>query len=65
MHWNEGALHPGELVLELLLGRVHHHLGALAEQEFLHLDEPVEVAGVDLAGVDLVDLPLVEENDSL
>ena len=34
-----GAFHPGELRLDLLLGRIDDHRGALAEDEFLDFDK--------------------------
>ncbi len=56
-------MHAGELVLELLLGRIHHHLGPLAEQKFLHLQEAIQITLEDLTHVDFVDLALIEENN--
>ncbi len=61
MQWNKGTLYLAKLALELLLARVHHHAGALAEQEFLHLDKAVQLTLEDLPGIDLVDLPLIQE----
>ena len=63
MHGQEGALDPGELALDALLGRVDHHRGALPEHQFLHLDEAEQLAVADLAGVHLVNLALIHEHN--
>src|SRR5690606_23818688 len=60
---NETALDPGELGLELFLGGVDDHLGALAKDEFLGLEKAPEIALVHVAGVDLENLALIEEDD--
>ncbi len=59
MHGDEAALHAVELGAQLVLAGVDDHLGLLAEDVVLHLDEAVEVALVDVVRVDLVDLTLV------
>ena len=62
MQRHEAADDAVELRLELLLARVDHHLGALAEDELLDLQEAPQIALVDLLGVHLVHLALVEED---
>ena len=52
-----------ELGLDLLFGRVEDDRTALAENEFLDLDEPEKRAVPDAARVDLVNLSLVHEDD--
>ena len=59
---HEAAQNAFELRLELLLAGVHHHLGALAEDELLDFQEAPQIALVDLLGIHLEDLALVEEN---
>ncbi|MCY1441916.1 hypothetical protein D9M71_582550 [compost metagenome] len=63
MHRHEAADHPFELGLELLLAGIDHHLGALAEDEFLDFQEAPQIALVDLLGVHLVHLALVQEDN--
>ncbi|MNV88683.1 hypothetical protein D3C71_1829080 [compost metagenome] len=62
MHGQEAAHHAVELGLELFFAGIDHHLGALAEDELLHLQKAPQIALKDLLGVHFVDLALVEEN---
>ena len=50
VHRHEAAQNAFELRLELLLAGVHHHLGALAEDELLDFQEAPQIALVDLLG---------------
>jgi len=49
--------------LDLFLRGIDDDGAALAEHQFLDLDEAEQAAGSDLAGVDLVHLPLVDEKN--
>jgi hypothetical protein len=62
---NERPFDPGELRFQALLGGIHDHLGALAENDVPHLDEAVHLAVAHVPGVELVELPLVVEDDTV
>ena len=63
VHRQVGTPDVLELGLDPLLGWIDDDTGALAEDEFLDLDEAEQPAMADAAGVDLVDLALAHEND--
>src|SRR5215469_1739598 len=64
MHRQEGALDAGELALDALLRGVEYHRGALAEQQFVDLDESEQLSVADAPGVDLVNLALIHEHNA-
>src|SRR5579872_1130052 len=59
-----GALDTLEFALYALLGRIHHHRGALAEHQLLHLDEPEQLSVADASGINLINLALIHEHNA-
>ena len=62
MHGYEAAYYAVKLSLEFFLAGINDHLGALAEDKFLDLQESPKFALENLLGVHLVHLTLVEKD---